>query len=438
MNLVKNQKDDLNIELTLTIAADDYAPVRKKKLNDYKRNAEFKGFRKGMAPMGMIEKIYGGQALGDAINSIIDEQLNKFINDNKLNILGEPISSEDQKEIDWKEGNDFEFKFDLGLSPEITFEPSKEDKVPSYKIEVSDKAKEEYKENLLRQYGKLEEGETVGEEDFVIADFVSEEKTVEGAYVAVRSVADSEKKKFIGKKAGSKFKLNVNKAFTNETDRAAMLKVKKEELEALNPDFNVTIVNVKTFVPAEANQETFDKIFGEGKVKSAEDFDKAAVEQLEANYKQESDYRLGKDIKAELVKKAAVKLPEEFLKRWLVKANDGKFSKEEIEKEFAGFAEDFKWQLLRNKLIKKYEIKIEQKDLNDAAEGYVSYQYAMYGMGNVPEAMIKEAAQRILADERQARQLIENIEDQKVIEAVKNVITLQSKKTTVEKFRELK
>lgn len=438
MNLVKNQKDDLNIELTLTIAADDYAPVRKKKLNDYKRNAEFKGFRKGMAPMGMIEKIYGGQALGDAINSIIDEQLNKFINDNKLNILGEPISSEDQKEIDWKEGNDFEFKFDLGLSPEITFEPSKENKVPSYKIEVSDKAKEEYKENLLRQYGKLEEGETVGEEDFVIADFVSEEKTVEGAYVAVRSVADSEKKKFIGKKAGSKFKLNVNKAFTNETDRAAMLKVKKEELEALNPDFNVTIVNVKTFVPAEANQETFDKIFGEGKVKSAEDFDKAAVEQLEANYKQESDYRLGKDIKAELVKKAAVKLPEEFLKRWLVKANDGKFSKEEIEKEFAGFAEDFKWQLLRNKLIKKYEIKIEQKDLNDAAEGYVSYQYAMYGMGNVPEAMIKEAAQRILADERQARQLIENIEDQKVIEAVKNVITLQSKKTTVEKFRELK
>lgn len=438
MNLVKNQKDDLNIELTLTIAADDYAPVRKKKLNDYKRNAEFKGFRKGMAPMGMIEKIYGGQALGDAINSIIDEQLNKFINDNKLNILGEPISSEDQKEIDWKEGNDFEFKFDLGLSPEITFEPSKEDKVPSYKIEVSDKAKDEYKENLLRQYGKLEEGETVGEEDFVIADFVSEEKTVEGAYVAVRSVADSEKKKFIGKKAGSKFKLNVNKAFTNETDRAAMLKVKKEELEALNPDFNVTIVNVKTFVPAEANQETFDKIFGEGKVKSAEDFDKAAVEQLEANYKQESDYRLGKDIKAELVKKAAVKLPEEFLKRWLVKANDGKFSKEEIEKEFAGFAEDFKWQLLRNKLIKKYEIKIEQKDLNDAAEGYVSYQYAMYGMGNVPEAMIKEAAQRILADERQARQLIENIEDQKVIEAVKNVITLQSKKTTVEKFRELK
>ncbi|MCR5003305.1 MAG: trigger factor [Bacteroidales bacterium] len=438
MNLVKNQKDDLNIELTLTVAADDYAPIKKKKLNEYKKNAEFKGFRKGMAPMGMIEKIYGGQALGDAINSIIDEQLNKFISENKLNILGEPISSEDQKEIDWKEGNDFEFKFDLGLSPEISFEPSKEDKVPSYKIEVSDAAKAEFKENLLRQYGKLEEGETVGEEDYVIADFVSEEKTVEGVYVAVRSVATSEKKKFVGKKAGSKFKLNVNKAFTNETDRAAMLKVKKEELETINPDFNVTIVNVKTFVPAEANQETFDKIYGEGKVKSAEEFEKAVEEQLEANYKQESEYRLGKDIKAELLKKADVKLPEEFLKRWLVKANDGKFSKEEIEKEFAGFAEDFKWQLLRGKLSKKYEIKIEQKDLNEAAEAYVSYQYAMYGMGNVPEAMIKEAAQRILTDERQARQLIENIEDQKVIDAVKKVVTLQSKKTTVEKFRELK
>ena len=200
----------------------------------------------------------------------------------------------------------------------------------------------------------------------------------------------------------------------------------------------MTVVNVKTFVAAEANQETFDKLFGPDKVHNDEEFTAAVEERLVENYKQEADYRFGKDLKNYLVEKAAVVLPEEFLKRWLVYINEGKFTAEQIDAEFPAFIEDFKWQTVRSSLMEKYGLKVEQKDLQEAAEAFAAYQYAMYGMGGVPQEMIREAAQRVLADERQSRQIEENVEDQKVITAVREVVTLANKKITVEKFRELK
>jgi FKBP-type peptidyl-prolyl cis-trans isomerase (trigger factor) len=197
MEIIKNQIDDLNIELTIALKAEDYAEQEKKRLSLYRKNADFKGFRKGMVPAGIVKKLYGDQALYEAINNVIGEQIDKFIKDNNLNILGEPLTSASQKELEWKSGNDFEFKFDLGLSPAIDIEPGKDDKVVNYKIEVSDKAKSDMKENILRQYGELQEGETAGEEDFVIADFKQGETVSEGAYVAVDKVEGDAKAKFV-------------------------------------------------------------------------------------------------------------------------------------------------------------------------------------------------------------------------------------------------
>ena len=188
MEVTKNQIDDLNIELTIALKAEDYAEQEKKRLSAYRRNADFKGFRKGMVPASLVKKVYGDQALYEAINGVVSEQLDKFIKDNNLHILGEPIASESQKELEWKDGNDFEFKFDLGLSPAIDIDVTKEDKIPHYKIEVTDKAKAAMKDSILRQYGQLEEGEAAGEEDYVVFDFKQGEKTVEGVYVAVDKV----------------------------------------------------------------------------------------------------------------------------------------------------------------------------------------------------------------------------------------------------------
>lgn len=438
MEVIKNQIDDLNIEVTINLKGEDYAEQEKKRLAAYRRNADFKGFRKGMVPAQLVKKIYGDQALYEAINTIISEQLDKFIKDNDLHILGEPIPSESHKENEWVDGADFEFKFDLGLSPDINIELSKDDKIPYYKITVTEDAKSKMKENILHQYGQLEEGVAAGEEDYVVVDFKQGEKVVEGAYVSVSKVAGVAKDKFVGAKVDDTFEVDVNEAFTNETDRASMLKMKKEELAELEPIWVATVVNVKTFVPATESQETYDKIFGKDVVKTPEEFDAKIAERLENEYKQEADYRVSQDLRKYLVDKAGVQVPEAFLKRWLYESNKEKFTKEQVDNEFDSFLGDFRWQLVRGYLMKKLGLKIEDKDMLDAAKAYASYQYAMYGMGNVPEQFITDAAMNMLKDERQIRNIEESVENEKVIAAVKEAVTLQNKKISEAKFRELK
>ena len=437
MNIVKNQIDELNIQLTVTVAHDDYAEAEKKELQRCKRTAEFKGFRKGMVPMSLIQKVYGERVLGEVVNKVLSDSINNFVKENNIKMVGEALPSEDQPEIEWKSGNDFTFKFDIATTSEVNFELSKDDKVKVYEIKVSAEAKKEMKDNLLRQFGSLTDAEQAGEDDFVIVDFAQEGKTVEGSYVGVKNVEGEAKPKFLGAKVGDQFDVNVNEAFTNESDRAYMLKVKKEELASLAPEFHVTVKEVKTFAPAEENQETYDKIFGENQVHNAEEFDKAVTARLEENYKQESDYKLSKDLREYLVKKADIKLPEEFLKRWLFNINDGKFSKEEIEKEAPAFFEDFRWQMVRGYIMQKFDLKIEEKDVHEAAQAYVAYQYASYGMGNVPEAILKDSVARVLQDENTSRRIVENVEATKVIEAVKGAVTLKAEKVSVEDFRTL-
>lgn len=437
MNIVKNQIDELNIQLTVTVAHDDYAEAEKKELQRCKRTAEFKGFRKGMVPMSLIQKVYGERVLGEVVNKVLSDAINNFVKENNIKMVGEALPSEDQPEIEWKSGNDFTFKFDIATTSEVNFELSKDDKVKVYEIKVSAEAKKEMKDNLLRQFGSLTDAEQAGEDDFVIVDFAQEGKTVEGSYVGVKNVEGEAKSKFLGAKVGDQFDVNVNEAFTNESDRAYMLKVKKEELASLAPEFHVTVKEVKTFAPAEENQETYDKIFGENQVYNAEEFDKAVTARLEENYKQESDYKLSKDLREYLVKKADIKLPEEFLKRWLFNINDGKFSKEEIEKEAPAFFEDFRWQMVRGYIMQKFDLKIEEKDVHEAAQAYVAYQYASYGMGNVPEAILKDSVARVLQDENTSRRIVENVEATKVIEAVKGAVTLKAEKVSVEDFRTL-
>lgn len=437
MNIVKNQIDELNIQLTVTVAHDDYAEAEKKELQRCKRTAEFKGFRKGMVPMSLIERVYGERVLGEVVNKVLSDAINNFVKENNIKMVGEALPSEDQPEIEWKSGNDFTFKFDIATTSEVNFELSKDDKVKVYEIKVSAEAKKEMKDNLLRQFGSLTDAEQAGEDDFVIVDFAQEGHTVEGSYVGVKNVEGEAKSKFLGAKVGDQFDVNVNEAFTNESDRAYMLKVKKEELASLAPEFHVTVKEVKTFAPAEENQETYDKIFGENQVHNAEEFDKAVTARLEENYKQESDYKLSKDLREYLVKKADIKLPEEFLKRWLFNINDGKFSKEEIEKEAPAFFEDFRWQMVRGYIMQKFDLKIEEKDVHEAAQAYVAYQYASYGMGNVPEAILKDSVARVLQDENTSRRIVENVEATKVIEAVKGAVTLKAEKVSVEDFRTL-
>ena len=357
MKLEQNRIDDLNLELTITVAPEDYEDNRKKRLNDYRKKADFKGFRKGMVPMSLVEKMYGPQALGDSVNDAVATQLNSFIQENNLRVLGEPLPSEDQPENAWVAGNEFTFKFDIAENPEISFELSKDDEVTYYTITVTEAAKNEMKNNLLRQYGSLEEGEAAKEEDFIIVDFEQGETKVEGTYVALRNVAEAARASFVGVKPGDVLDVNVNEAFENETDRASMLKVSKDELATLDPMFKMTVKNVKTFVNAPLTEETFEKIFG---VKTEAEFDAKVEERIRAEYAQEADFRFSKDAKTYLLEKANVTVAEKFLKRWIYVINDGKFSMEDIEKDWAYLIVDYKWQMVRSYLMNKYNVKVRR------------------------------------------------------------------------------
>ena len=438
MNVSKNQPDALNYQVTIEIAAADYAEPLRKRLNEYKRKADIKGFRPGMAPLSLIQRLYGDQALYESVNGLVSDQLNNFIQEEKIRIVGEPLPSEDQPQLSWKSGEDFTFKFDIAQTPELNFAVGKEDKVPYYDINITAAEKKATREQLLQQYGSLQEGKKAGENDYVIADIANETHKAEGVYISISNVAEAARGAFIGRKAGDKFDLDVNAAFENETDRAAMLKVEKSLLSGLNPMFTFTIVNVKTFVAAEENQETYDKIFGKDVVTTPEQFEEKIEERIKGSHEQEANYRFGTDVRKYFVEKAGLELPEAFLKRWLVYANEGKFTAEQVEKEFPGFIEDFKWQLVRGYLMQKFDLKVTREDLQAAAESFVAYQYAMYGMAGVPDNLIKSSAENILQDQNQYRRLEEQCEDNKAIARVREEVTLQHKKISQDKFRELK
>ena len=435
MRIEQNKIDDLNLELSLTIAAEDYSDSKKKRLTEYRKKAEIKGFRKGMVPMSLVEKIYGQTALVDAVNDVISEGLNNFIKENNLRVLGEPLPSEEHIQNEWNDGSEFNFKFDLALNPEVSFELSNADEVPYYTITVTEAAKNEMKNNLLKQYGSLEDGEAAKAEDFIIVDFEQGDMKVEGTYVALRNVAEAARASFVGVKAGDVLDVNVNEAFENETDRSSMLKVNKDELANLDPMFKMTVKNVKTFVNAPLTEETFEKIFG---VKTEAEFDAKVEERIRAEYAQEADFRFSKDAKAFLLEKANVTVAEKFLKRWVYVVNEGKFSMEDIEKDWDLFIADYKWQMVRSYLMNKYEVKIEEADLLASAKGLAAYQFAMYGMNNVPDEQLESFAKNILSQEEQGRRILDQVENEKTFAAVREVVTLKKKKISVEKFRELK
>ena len=425
--------NDLTYQLNVNIEKAEAQEKKKKALNEYRKKVEIKGFRKGMAPMSLVEKMHGLQALVETVNQMISDAINSHITENKLNILGEPLPNEEkQKEIDWENAESYEFVFDIALAPKVEFTLSKDDKIVSYNVAVSEEAKKAYKSNMLKQFGKLENTESVKEEDFIIADLEQGENKVEGTYITLRQMAQEAKGQFLGKKAGESFEVNVHETFVNETDRAALLKVKKEELASVEPMWKVTIKEVKTFVEAEQTQEIYDRMFGEGVVTDEAGFEAKVAERIALEYKQESDFRFVLDAREYLLNKTNIELPEEFMKKWLFTINEGKFTMEDIEKDFALFCKDFRWQMISQYIMREQKMEITREEVLAAAKQIAKYQFAMYGLNDVPEEQLNHYAESILANEKEGRRIVEKTEQDKVIGYVKSVVTLEEKEISIE------
>ncbi|MFA5712770.1 MAG: trigger factor [Bacteroidales bacterium] len=438
MKITEKQRESLTKEITIEIEKEDYLPKKREILKEQAKKSEIKGFRKGKVPPSIIEKFYGKSALLDAVNSVVGEALNNHIVENSINIIGEPLPIEPESAIDWdSEEGEFSFSFEIAPAPQIELQLDEKRTLPYHKVKITKKGKEEYIKNIRKQMGSMKEEEKAGADSLLIADLTQPDRVVEGAYISLSSIEEGElRDQFIGKKVGDSWEIDVERTFTNESDRAALLKVKTEELGEITPLFTIVIKEIKKFVDAAVDQSLFDKVFGEGEISSKEEFELRVEERMANEYKEESEYKFLVDSREELIEWADVAIPEEFLKRWLYEANEGKFSIEEIEKEFHLFAKDFRWQLITQHLIKEGKLELPKDALLEYAKKMASYQFAMYGLNSVPQEHLTQYAQSLLSDQKEGRKIYEKVEEQMVIDYVKGKVTLQEKEITIEKLRD--
>lgn len=448
MNIVKENVDTLNAILKVTVDQGDYQERVAKALGDFRRKAKIDGFRPGMVPAGMINKLYRKPVMAEEINKIVSDALSTYIYDEKIKLLGEPMPSEKhQKSIDWDADTTFEFAFELGLSPEIDLKLTARDKVPYYELKIDEELRNNYLSSYRRRYGKMMPGEVAGEEDVMRGkvEQLSEDGSpmengiaVDDAFVSLRTITDEEQKaKFVGAKVGDIIDFDIRKTFSNDTDLSAMLKIKKEEVAKLTPSFRFIPNEVRSFVDADIDQELFDKVYGEGTITSEEDFNARIDSDIRVNLTKESDFKFLIDIKEKLIDKAKIELPSEFLKRWLLAVNEGKFTMEQIDKDFDHFASDLKWQLIRDHIAIEHEIKIEEADVLEKAKEFAIDQFKNYGFMNVPDSEVENFAQRILSNKEEDRRIREKLLEDKVVEVLKSTVKLDTKEVTTKEFDQL-
>jgi len=447
MNITRENIDEMNAVLKVKIEKQDYTGEVEKILKDYRKKATIKGFRPGMAPMGMIKKMYGKSVLLDEVNKLVSKSLTDHLVEEKLNILGEPLpSTKVESDLDFENKEDFEFAFDIGIAPEFEVKLSKRDKVVYYKIKVDDEMIQQTIDSHTARGGKSEEVEVVEEKDLVKGKFeqLGEDGNVlEGGVVTEDSLfavdrieEDAIQNLVIGAKKDDIVDFELNKAFTNATDVASMLRIEKEEAEALTGNFRFTIQSVSRHMPAEINQELWDQVYGEGTIKSEEEYKAKIAEEIEQNFVYQSDFRLLIDAKEKLVAKAKLTLPDEFLKRWLVAVNK-ELTEESVEKDYDGMQTDLAWQLIKNKIAEQQEIKIEEDELLDYAKKSVLMQFQQYGLASVPDDQLETYAKQMLGNEDERRKMVDQKFDEKIQGYLKETIKLDEKAVTTEEFNAL-
>ncbi len=447
MNITRENIDDLNAVLKVEISKPDYEEKVETLLKDYRKKANIKGFRPGMVPIGLVKKMYGKVVQIDEINKLVTESIQKYISDEKIEILGDPLPKPDENEkTDFDTQVDFTFSFELGLTPPFEIKLSKKNKVNFHEITIDEKMKKDYLDNYTRRYGELKQAESIEEKDVIKGRIeavdtdgnpVAEGPLAEDTSMGIDIIKDEDvKKQFIGKKVSDPVDFDIKKAFPNDSEVAGILRKKKEEVENVSGNFRFTVNEISRFHPAEVGQELFDKIYGEGVVTGEEEFMNKLEAEIALNLKRESDYKLLLDIKALALEKTEFSLPEEFLKKWLLRVNE-KTTQEQIESEFDQFRKDLKWQLIRNKIARENEVKISEEELIKEAENITRYQFQQYGLYYITDEQLTNYAKETLKREDDAKRIADKILEEKVIGILKELLKIENKSLTVEEFNKL-
>jgi trigger factor len=448
MNITRENIDDVNAVLKVEIEKADYEKAVNDTLKDYRKKASIPGFRPGKVPAGLIKKRFGTAVLVDEVNKIISQSLSKYLVEEKLNILGEPLPNEEQqKSINWETDENFEFIFDVALAPEVKVTLDKRSKYDYYTIAVSEEMIDQQVEMIASQLGQNVPVDEVKDNSSVLGDFVQLDEngeTIEngiqpkGVLLAVDMIKDEEiKNAFTGRKKDDTLVFDPVKAFEDRHEVGHMLNIDHEEAHDLNSEFKFTITEILQYEKAEINEELFKKVYGEEtEIKTIEDFRKKIKEEIAANLVYSSDQKFAIDTRDTLLEKTKVELPEAFLKRWLITVNK-EVTKEQIENEFEYFIKDLQWQLIKDLIIKENELKVTPEETRDFAKQMARAQYSQYGIYDVPDEQLDSFAKMILEKPEESERIYKKLYEDKVIEVVKEKVNIQEKEISQEEFNEM-
>ena len=443
MDVSVNKIDALNAVLTVKISNKDYKIPYESSLKNHRKQMQLPGFRKGHVPTGVIKKKYGPSILAEEIDKILNKSIYDHITETKLNILGNPLPIEDKKiKIDWSQPSDFEFSYELGLAPEILPDLPGRLKYTKYQPKINESLIDKQIDDFARRYGKLTSVEKADDRDMIMANFKELDQSgnvvVEGfnqsSTVSLEFITDKKsKRKLTGCMPTDTFQLDPKKISRGEADMAAMLGIDKEKAKHYINDVLMTVNEVKTLEPANIDVVLFDKIYGPGEAKNEKEFRAKVNEDLNKMFIADIDRLLKDEISTNLIKKLKIKLPDNFLKKWILSSNK-EAKKEDIEKEYDRYAEGLKWQLIENFIIKDQELKVDGEELLNFTMELMGNQYVQYGMMIPEEDELKKTAQKVLSNNDEARKINDMIYDKKVMEYLKNTLKINDKFIAHEDF----
>jgi len=433
IQLEKNSGTEALIKINLKEA--DYQPKFKEKLKSYSKQANIKGFRPGKVPMSLIEKMYGKSIMVEEINKILVDSLKEYIKENDIKIIGDPLpNNEKANEIDWDTQKDFDFEYNIGLIED--FEYKLDFKINKYQIKVEKKVLDEAIDNLKQQYGKMTNPEVsvAGDSIFGTLAQPATEFSKDGL-IYIEKVAKKIQKSFIGLKKDDIVKVDIQKLFTDEKDLVEVTALSDQEVKGLSGEFEFTVKNVNRVEPAEMNQEFFDKIFGEGKIKSEEEFVKEYTKIFEENYDKESEYLLAHQIQEKILKDTKMEIPEKFYKKWILASNQ-EIKEEDLEKDFEHYVRDLKWTLIKNRIFEESDVKIEYADIVDYTKKMFQAQFGGMALNDEMSQNLEVMANNYLQQNNGEHYM--NVHNQlrteKIMDILKQKVEISVKKVTREEF----
>lgn len=439
--------DKINGLLTVTIEEDDFKNDVEKELKNYRKRANVPGFRPGMVPMGLIRRQYGNAVKMDVVNNKLSEEVNKYIQDNKINMLGMPLGSEKQTPVDLEKDAPYTFMFDIAVAPEFDIELSDKDAIDYYDITLDDKLVDQQVDGFASRFGAYQKAEEYKEGDVLKGDLReldAEGNTkeggveVEGATVMPQYLKDDDQKKlFEGAKAGDIITFNPYKAYAGGAEVATLLKVEREKKDDYQGDFSYQVTEVQHFEKHAVDQELFDQVFGKDEVKDEKSFREKIAEGVKQQLATDEDFRFLQDLRKYAEEKVGqLTYPEALLKRVLKENNKDK-DDEFINKNYEASLKDLTWSLIKNKLAEKAEVKVNDDDVKNVAREIARAQFAQYGMQNVGEEYVNNYAEELLKQRDTVNQFAERAVDEKLVAAIKPVVKLNHKEISLEDFNKM-